>query len=110
MSCEAIASKKQKVCGQFVFTVGDHPYNLCGFHFHTARKSGVYLADGSYLKLVDDNRMPCEDCGVLLRERWSHKRSCKKTVKENLPNIYRVEYVVPRREEPSSRLQVLPEQ
>jgi len=100
MSCEAIASKKQQVCNRFTFTVDDQPYSLCAFHFHAARKVGVYLADGTFLKLIDDNRMPCEDCGVLLRERWSHKRSCRKRLKEeNIPNIYRVEYVIEGRKE-----------
>ena len=95
MFCKAIAVKSRQVCGSWPFSIGE-TVDLCARHYNMACTKGVKLEDGSFLKLVDDRRRPCEDCGKWIKYNGNHKVHCKKkSIKENITTNYRIEYVIP---------------
>ena len=98
MSCCAIRVKNGQLCGACVFK-SDEPYDLCALHFGVAKKRGISLADGTLLKLINDGKDPCLDCGKLIsrcHQSLHRKRFCQrvnKELKEIYPKISRIEYV-----------------
>ena len=86
MFCRAIAVKSRHVCGSWTCNIDEAKDLLCPRHYNLARTKGVKLDDDTFLKLENDGRRPCDDCGKRIKCN-NHKLYCDKSLKnKNLTN------------------------